>query len=129
MRTSMLLAALGLSLAACATETTYEGTIIPGPTVAKTMCRTGCNGLDGLIGDRDWVSLGEGVYQSAPPAVAGSAVNAVPDLCAELPESGTCALACDPAAFASTLPAGTCGAAQCAVAGGALLVSACNAAN
>ena len=127
MRTSMLLAALGLSLAACATETTYEGAILPGPTVSKTMCRTGCSGLKGQIDSRDWISLGEGVFQSAPKgAVPGTALTAVPDLCAQLPESGTCALACDPTAFGSTLPAGTCGAAQCSVAGGEIVVSACN---
>lgn len=130
MRTRMMmLAALGLSLAACATETTYEGTIIPGPTVAKSVCRTGCSGLDGSIGNRDWIAFGEGVYQSAPTTVPGADANAVPDLCAQLPESGTCSLACDPAGFASTLPTGTCGAAQCSVAGGEILVSACNAAN
>lgn len=127
MRTKMLLAVLGLSLAACATETTYEGTILPGPTVAKTLCRTGCTGLDGQIGDRDWLSLGEGVYLSAPRSMHGGEANAVPDLCAELPATGTCAFACDPAAFATTLPAGTCGAAICSLAGGDLLVSACHA--
>lgn len=126
MRTQMLLAVLGLSLAACTTETTYEGTILPGPTVSKTMCRTGCSGLEGSIGDRDWIALGDGVYQSLPAPVADADLTAVPDLCGQLPESGACALACDPVAFADTLPAGTCGAAQCSVAGGDILVGACN---
>lgn len=126
MRTSMLIVAFALSLAACTTETTYEGTTLPGPTVSKTMCRTGCSGLEGTIDSREWVPLGDGVFQSAP-ATSDTALQSLPDLCAQLPDNGTCALACDPTAFAGTLPAGTCGAAMCAVAGGELLVSACNA--
>lgn len=130
MRTSMLIAAFALSLAACATETTYEGTTLPGPTVAKTMCRTGCSGLEGVIDSRDWVPLGDGVFQSGPSSDASAtALQAVPDLCSQLPESGPCALACDPAAFGSTLPVNTCGAAMCSVGGGQLLVSGCNTAD
>ncbi len=130
MRTSMLIAAFALSLAACATETTYEGTILPGPTVSKTLCRTGCSGLQGTIDSRGWIPLGDGVFQSAPgPGESATALEALPDLCSQLPASGTCALACDPSGFAGTLPVGTCGAAQCSVGGGEILVSACNPVN
>ncbi len=124
MRTHMMLAALALSFAACTTETTYEGSSLPGPTVAKTMCRTGCSGLESSIENRTWVPLDDGVYQRLQ-----GAADALPDLCGQLPETGTCALACDAAAFGGTLPVGTCGAELCAVAGGELLVSACNTAN
>lgn len=110
MRTSMLFASsMILSLAACAeNESSYEGAALPGPTVQKIICPTGCDkDVQHTLDHNAWIPLGGGAFARARTAVPGFSE------CGSLPPTGSCAYACDPDAFRETLRVGTCGAIRC----------------
>jgi len=123
MRTSMMLAAVfSLAFAACATDDTYEGDVLPGKTVAKAICPTGCDGeMQTTIDNGQWIPVSAGAFVNANTTVQGTSV------CNSLPTTGACAFACDPAAFAQTIPVGTCAAIRCEIPdGGELVVGGCH---
>jgi len=122
MRTSMMMfAALALSLAACATDETYEGDTLPGPTVQKIICPTGCDDLQQTLDNGQWIPIADGAFARANTRVAPGGY------CSALPATGQCAFACDPAGFAQTLPFGTCAAVRCPLPdGGEVVVGGCN---
>lgn len=53
-----------LALTACATETEYDGEILPGRSLAKELCPTGCSDevTEGISRSR-WVQLDETTYE------------------------------------------------------------------
>jgi hypothetical protein len=123
MRTPMMIAALmSLSLAACATDdTTYDGDVLPGPSVHKALCRTGCSPeVAGVLKDGDWIVVKPGTFARAESVQAGG------NVCSSLPATGQCALACDPQKLVDTLPAGTCSAVHCALEAGDVVFGGCN---
>lgn len=120
----MFVALMSLSLAACATDdSTYGGDVLPGKTVQKALCPTGCNDdVNTTLTDTDWIQIGAGAYQRADTVVEGSASCQVP-----AGASGACAFACEPDKFAETIPLGTCAAVHCAFPNGPdVLVGGCH---
>jgi predicted small secreted protein len=121
MRTSMMLALMSLSLAACATDDGFEGDVLPGKTVSKAICPTGCDAeVETTLDNGEWIPVSGGAFVNARSAVQGTSA------CASLPTTGQCAYACDPIGFAETLPAGTCAAIRCEFPGGELVVGGCS---
>jgi hypothetical protein len=58
-------AALAVALTACAADSgPYEGEALPGRSLGKTICLTGCSeGVQGFIERNTWFELEEGMYQ------------------------------------------------------------------
>lgn len=61
----LTVAALALALSACAADNgPYEGEELPGRSLGKTICLTGCSeGVQGFIERNTWFELEEGMYQ------------------------------------------------------------------
>lgn len=124
MRTSLMLAALvSLSLAACADQdTTYEGEVLPGKTVQKTICPTGCSDdVQTSLENGEWAPLTKNSFINLHTAVPGTSQCHAESL------TGGCQFACDPAKFIETLPVGTCAALRCDFAdGGEVVLGGCH---
>jgi hypothetical protein len=123
MRTSMMLAVFSLAFAACATDdTTYQGDVLPGKTVSKALCPTGCDSdLQNTIDNGAWIPVSATAFVNAHSVVAGT------NVCNSLPATGACSHACDPTGFAEALPVGTCAAMRCEFPdGGELVVGGCH---
>lgn len=121
MRTSILLAALCLTFAACATDTETTGSL-PGPTVSKTLCPTGCSSdIEDTLGQDQWIQVADGAYLQERD------LELADDPCAYLPADGVCANACTPEVLTAEIPAGTCAAFRCSLTnGGVLIAGGCN---
>src|SRR4051812_6263180 len=86
MRTSMMLAVFSLAFAACATDdTTYQGDVLPGKTVSKALCPTGCDSdLQNTIDNGAWIPVSATAFVNAHSVVAGT------NVCNSLPATGAC---------------------------------------
>jgi hypothetical protein len=123
MRTSMILTAvLSLSLAACATDDTYDGETLPGPTVSKVVCPQGCDDdIQTTLDNGEWIPVTDSAFVRSRSTLDDGA-----GICERLPATGQCAFACDTAGFIESLPPGTCAAVRCAFPdGGELVVGGC----
>ena len=124
MRTSMMLAALvSLSLGACATQdTVFEGEVLPGKTVQKVICPTGCSeDVQTTLENGEWAPLSKNSFVNLNTAVPGTSQ------CNADTQTGGCQYACDPAAFIESLPVGTCAALRCDFAdGGEVVLGGCH---
>ena len=133
-------AILGLVLSACVGDDSTSGTTgrVPGPSVAKAVCPTGCSDdvLQAIDESDDWHSIFDGTstglgngrlseYVSARIHDGTHLANATKaeDVCEVLPAEGACSLACDPAALAAQIPEGTCITFRCELLDGRVLLA------
>lgn len=125
-----LTVALASALAACAVDAEPSGgRSLPGPSLAKSLCPTGCApGLEEAIGGSTWTERGDGLYErieildpTTDPAApgAGSDLHGELDLelfadpCAALIHTGSCADACHPTPTTTQPAGGACVVVQC----------------
>ena len=125
MRTSMMLAALvSLSFAACVDDTTYGGDALPGKTVQKAICPTGCSDdIESGIDGGEWAQLTENSFINLHTATAAQGTSR----CNAEQLTGGCAFACEPSKFISSIPAGSCAALRCEFSDGTeIMMGGCN---
>lgn len=138
MRTSMILAVTLFAACTDSEPPPPPGARVPGPTVAKTLCPTGCP--DDVLQEisepgTELTTLHDGTYRD--PQTGGTLHTFIGNrgglhgdthvdqesVCSLLPSEGACSLACDAEALAQLIPAGTCMTFVCELADGNVLLA------